>query len=154
LIKTINTTLKGVLMQLAKTVLGGRVLMVSMALTLFVGTVYGVGAFSDPAMQDVRTLDRRISLVEQRFYAMEARMNRLEQQAAASTRPPSAATTQRDGEISLLTNEIDQLRRRLAEVECGVVRVDERTRPSARDKAATDPCRINSDEPVRLSARP
>lgn len=158
MIKVDQQQVKEVLMK-AKTFFGSGALVLCVASGVIGISAYGVRAsLNQPAaVQDVLSLDRRISFIEQRFYAMESRLNRLEQQAAASPRAPSPATTTRDSDINFLTGEIEQLRRRLAEVECGVVRLDERTKPM-RDQAGKgqsgDPCRLNSGEPVRLSGRP
>lgn len=111
--------------------------------------------------QDVTFLDRRISLLEQRFYAIESSINRLEQQVALSGRSSTGSTSARDPEVSLLRGEIEILQRRLVEVECGLLRLDERTLApairQARERADTgnaDPCRLKADAPLRLSTRP
>jgi predicted RNase H-like nuclease (RuvC/YqgF family) len=111
--------------------------------------------------QDVTSLDRRISLLEQRFYAVESSINRLEQQTALSGRMATPSTSARDSEISLLRGEIEVLQRRLVEVECGLVKLDERTLAptirQARERAGagvTDPCRLKADAPLRLSTHP
>lgn len=113
--------------------------------------------------QDVTNLDRRISLLEQRFYGVESSINRLEQQAALSGRSSvTPSTSARDSEVSLLRGEIEMLQRRLAEVECGLAKLDERTLApavrEARQRAGTggsaDPCRLGVDSPLRLSTRP
>ncbi|HUE81433.1 MAG TPA: hypothetical protein VMM84_04895 [Pyrinomonadaceae bacterium] len=136
---------------------GSRALVVFVALAVIAGSAYTVAAsFLSGQSQDVMRLDRRISLIEQRFYAMESRLNRLEQQAV-SQRPSSPTTAGRDGEINLIINEIGEVRRRLVEVECGVVRLDERTLANRGkpDKArGNHPCRLNSDEPVSIPLRP
>lgn len=112
--------------------------------------------------QDVTNLERRISLLEQRFYQMESSINRLEQQA--SLRDRSAAMAQpnpRDAEITLLRSQVELLQLRLREIECGLVKLDERTTPAAvrqsrpaTNTKATDPCRLNPDAPLQLSTRP
>jgi hypothetical protein len=109
--------------------------------------------------QDVIGLDRRISLLEQRFYAVESKINRLEQQVAFSQRngPPSGSGR----ELELLRNQIELLERRLVEIDCGLVKLDERTlTPTAREgrknlgTIMTDPCRLDPGTPLRLSTRP
>ena len=111
--------------------------------------------------QDVTNLDRRLSLLEQRFYAVESSINRLEQQAALYGREAQPSSSVRDPEIGLLRGEVETLQRRLIEVECGLARLDERTlAPAVRegrkktDASVTDPCRLNADAPLRLSTRP
>jgi hypothetical protein len=97
--------------------------------------------------------------MEQRFYSIEASIRGLEQQSrlAGST----TARAERDPEVGMLRAEAESLRRRLAEIECGLVRVDERTlTPAAREArrnstgAAVDPCRLNAGAPLRLPTRP
>lgn len=107
-----------------------------------------------PAAQDVIGLDRRISLIEQRFYSLESRLNRVEQQVVGSQRVPPTTSQPRPNEINLLINEVELLRRRVVELECSVVRLDERTGESKEESKSTDPCRMKPQEPVRLSARP
>jgi hypothetical protein len=114
----------------------------------------------EPAAQDVIGLERRISLVEQRLNSIELSVNRLEQQSRLSTPAPSTTQSVRDTELELLRSEVELLQRRMAEDECGLVRLDERTlaqsvREERRKNAAgrEDPCRLNADAPLRLSAR-
>jgi predicted RNase H-like nuclease (RuvC/YqgF family) len=114
---------------------------------------------ADP--QDVTSLERRISQLEQRFYSVEATINRLDQQSRLSPSVPTPPASGRDLDVSLLRAEIETLQRRLSEAECGLVKLDERTTTSAvRDArkrtnaASTDPCRLSPETPLRLSARP
>ena len=113
-----------------------------------------------PAAQELFSLERRISVVEQRLNTIELTVNRIEQQTRYSSSVPPASQSVRDTELELLRSQVELLQRRVAEDECGLVRIDERTlSPSARDarrKSATgneDPCRQNFDAPLRLSAR-
>ena len=110
------------------------------------------------ANQDPSSLDRRISLLEQRFYSLESNISRL-QQYVASQRPQVSqpATSTSDRELSLMREEIQRLSLRMAEVECGMIKLDERTTPATRRNAtakANDPCRLNPETPVRLSTHP
>jgi hypothetical protein len=118
---------------------------------------------SDPSgPQDVINLDRRINALEQRFYTVESRINRLEQQSLSNSRStPIPAPSARDPEVERLRSEVESLKGRVRELECGVVHVDERTL-SVRVKEgqkrtagqSQDPCRLNAEAPVRLSMRP
>ncbi|MFN2500645.1 MAG: hypothetical protein ABR530_01390 [Pyrinomonadaceae bacterium] len=122
-------------------------------------------AFSDPAMPTVSAqtdqfLARRIDQIEQRFYSIESRINRMESQTRSSVIAPRI-TDNNDTEIQFLRSQIDGLRLRLGEVECGLLRVDERTLPGAgrqaRNRAgaaSTEPCRREPGSAVQLSARP
>jgi peptidoglycan hydrolase CwlO-like protein len=107
---------------------------------------------ADP-VQDPASLDRRISLVEQRFYTLESSMNRL-QQLVASQRsiPPSSDTN--DRQINQMMQEIQRLQLQLIEVQCGVLKLDERTTTRrAGDARPADPCRANPNAPLRFSPR-
>ena len=106
--------------------------------------------------QDVSSLDRRISLLEQRFYSVESNISRLQQYVAAQ-RPSVSQPGVSDRELSLLREEIQRLSLRMSEVECGLSKLDERTTPAARRNPAAksnDPCRLNPETPVHLSTRP
>ena len=108
--------------------------------------------------QDPSSLDRRISSLEQRFYTLESGLSRL-QQYVASQRPQVSqpVTSTSDRELTLMREEIQRLSLRMAEVECGLIKLDERTTPAARRNATTkanDPCRLNPENPVRLSTHP
>jgi len=113
---------------------------------------------SSAVPQDPSSLDRRISMLEQRFYSMESSISRL-QQYVATQRPsvPQPSTSTNDRDLILMREEIQRLNLRLAEVECGLIKLDERTTPAARRNAAgksDDPCRLTPDIPVRLSTHP
>lgn len=104
--------------------------------------------------QDVSSLDRRISLLEQRFYQVESSINRL-QTYIASQRPPTSQPSTSDRDVILLREEVQRLSLRLGEVECGLLKLDERTATRRNNtRKSDDPCRENVDAPVRLSARP
>ena len=138
------------------------VLCVLILLALF-GTGAGTGAEdyreATASAQDAVYLDRRISMLETRLSSIESSMRSLQQQAMTSER---STTTQppRDPEVMLLRSEVEILNSRLRELECALVRLDERTlSPSAREarrrtaSQSTDPCRVNPDTPIQLSPR-
>lgn len=111
--------------------------------------------------QDVSGLDRRISLLEQRFYTIESSIRQLEHQSTLSQRSVAPARSNNELEINLLRAEVAALQRQLVEVGCGLVKLDERTtktsdreRPKRADAPGSDPCRLNPETPLRLSTRP
>ncbi|HEX2268238.1 MAG TPA: hypothetical protein VHH35_01815 [Pyrinomonadaceae bacterium] len=114
-------------------------------------------AGNEAAPQDPAGLDRRISMLEQRFYRLETSISRLEQ-VVASQRSIGSTPDRSDREITLLSQELQRLQLRMTELECGLVKIDERTLPaSARrsgDQKSTDPCRASPNTQLRLSARP
>jgi uncharacterized coiled-coil protein SlyX len=108
------------------------------------------------ATQDPSSLDRRLSLLEQRFYSLESSISRL-QQYVATQRPSVSQPSTSDRELSLMREELQRLTLRMAEIDCGLIKLDERTTPAARrDPTAksNDPCRLNPDQSVRLSTHP
>ena len=109
------------------------------------------------ATQDVSGLDRKISMLEQRFYSLETSMNRL-QQVVTSQRSAGSSSDPRDRELDQLRQELQRLQLRLSEVECGLLKLDERTATGGNRKGpesrATDPCRLNPGQPLRLPSRP
>src|SRR5918992_181513 len=98
------------------------------AVLLLIVTMYsGRGVAGNEAVtQDPAGLDRRISLLEQRFYSLESSINRL-QQVVASQRSTGSTPDTNDREITLLSQELQRLQLRLTEVEGGLVKLDERT---------------------------
>jgi hypothetical protein len=133
-------------------------LTVVLAAVVLYGGVAGLfgdsGTTSVSAQSDV-FLSRRIDQVEQRFYQIESRLNRIEMESRTAVSTPRLPDN-KDNEIALLRSQVDSLRTRLGEVECAVLRLDERTLPAAQRLGATssDPCRQNWGTSVRLSVRP
>ena len=113
----------------------------------------GSAKAAEPA-QDVMSLDRRINSLEQRLYLMESHINQLQQQVQYAQRQPSVSGV-RDPEVDRLRLEVNLLQARLAEIECGVKKLDERTLPASARTAQkpTDPCRLQPNTPVQLSNR-
>ncbi|MBV9215051.1 MAG: hypothetical protein JO053_02655 [Acidobacteria bacterium] len=104
-------------------------------------------------------LSRRIDQVEQRFYSVESRLNRLESEAGRSTILSSQTPNTNDVELQFLRTQVDGLRTRVGELECGVLRLDERTlspgvRAAHKQSTRLDPCRQDPSSQVQLSARP
>jgi chromosome segregation ATPase len=109
--------------------------------------------------QDAVYLDRRISMLETRLSSIESSLRNVQQQAMASERS-TATQPARDPEVMLLRSEVEILNSRLRELECALVRLDERTlSPAAREARKrtaaqpADPCRVNPDTPIQLSPR-
>jgi hypothetical protein len=116
--------------------------------------VPGVHAQSD------QFLSRRVDQIEQRFYSLESRIGRIEQQQSRPAVTPPVFTTN-ETELSLLRSQVESLRMRVGEAECALLKLDERTlTPAARQSrakaraAGTDVCRQDADASIKLSARP
>ena len=108
--------------------------------------------------QDPAGLDRRISMLEQRSYTLETGMNRL-QQYVTSQRSTGSSSDLRSQEVDQLRQEMQRLQLRLNEVECGLLKLDERTSSAggnrkSGDARPADPCRLNPATPLRLASRP
>lgn len=117
------------------------------------------GGETATAAQDVVRIESRLNQLEQRLYSIEASVRGLEQQSRISG--VTAGRPAPDPEVGLLRSDVGALRLRLAEVECGLERVDERTLTAAArdarrraDAGAGDPCRLNPNAPVNLRGRP
>jgi hypothetical protein len=144
-----------------------KMLALAFSILICCASVASLAKYSTPASaktvaapsQDPQSLDRRISMLEQRLFVIESRLNRLEQQSAMSVRPPS--TDQSRVENELMRNQVEILKGQISELGCGLAKLDERTlsanaRQSRRvdSNAYRDPCRLNPETPLRLTAHP
>lgn len=120
------------------------------------GLVVAVRTSAGPApQQDVIRLEARIGQLEQRFYTVETSVRTLEQQSRLAGMNRGGVTPD---EITLLRSEIQRLQARIMEDECALAKLDERTlSPTAREArqraAGHDPCRANSELPLRPPSR-
>ncbi len=123
----------------------------------------GIGAFLVPvqpvsAQQDP-FLSRRMDQIESRFYSIESRLDRVESATRSTLSIPSVTRTD-DQEIRFLQQQIESLRTRVGELECGVLRLDERTLASSARSTRkhgtpnAELCRRETGLPITLSARP
>jgi len=126
--------------------------------------IVGIGVGRDAsgnetaATQDPSSLDRRISMLEQRFYSLESSLNRL-QNYVTSQRSTGTSDSAQDRELNQLSQDVQRLELRLREVECGLLKLDERTAAAggnrrSGDARPLDPCRLNPTTPLRLPSRP
>lgn len=131
-------------------------LVLVLVLCVVVGTVVNVTRGKSPAEpQDPSSLDRRISMLEQRFYQVESSINRLQTYVASQRPPASPPPSTSDRDVLVMRDELQRLTVRLTEVECGLVKLDERTLTRRTNtQKPDDPCRENVGTPLRLSARP
>jgi len=110
--------------------------------------------FDPTPQQDVIRLENRITQLEQRLYTVDTTVRNLEQQsrlAGGSARGVGPEAVER------LRLELQALQQRLAEHECGLAKLDERTLTPAmrvarkKSGASGDPCRASFDTPLQLS---
>jgi len=102
-------------------------------------------------------LSRRVDMLEQRLYSLESRITSMPTQVQPPMISTIPSTTQND--VNFLRTQIDGMRIRLGEVECGVLKLDERTLAAAQRRtnragSPSDRCRDNFGTPIMLSARP
>jgi len=115
------------------------------------------------AQQDV-FLSQRINRIEQQLSSIETRMIRLESASRISPAITPRGNETSDAETRLLRSQIELLQTRLAAIECGLLRLDERTlSPTVRetrkqsafsDDRASERCRLTPDAPLQLAVRP
>jgi len=110
-----------------------------------------------PAQQEVLRLETRINQLEQRLYSMETSLRTLETRSQVGSVSAREVTPQ---EVALLTSTIQTLQLRLAEDECALAKLDERTlSPAMRQSrqrssgARTERCRLSADTPLHLPER-
>lgn len=137
------------------------VVMLAAGFVIYNWLLAGFGSRAEQVVSAQQTdpfLSRRIDQVEQRFYGLESRLTRLEQDTRYSASTAPRTTGSSDTDIRLLRAELETMRLRLSETECGLAHLDERTlAPAAklaRKKPITDFCRQDTAAPVQLSARP
>jgi len=101
-------------------------------------------------------LSQRISQIEQRIQMLENRVNRVEQDSRVPAITPRTNDTN-DTVIRLLSTQLDTLQLQLAEAQCGLLKLDERTLTAAarnaRKKSAGlgESCRLDPNTPVQIT---
>jgi len=85
----------------------------------------GQGTNTVLAQQDP-FLNNRINQIERQFNSIETRISRLEQQSRFPNVAPQPLLN-RDAEINRMRSQIDSLQLRIDALECGLVKLDERT---------------------------
>ena len=102
--------------------------------------------------QDVIRLEQRMNQLEQRLFSIENNLRNVEQQSRISGSSIRGVNLE---DVARLRLEVQALTNRLAEHECAIQKLDERTlsaamRTARRKSAANDQCRQNADAPVQL----
>ena len=123
-----------------------------MVLVLVVACVAGLGL---TPQQEVLRLEQRINQLEQRLYGMETSLRSVEQQSRLGSTTSRGLNQQ---EVALLVSQLQTLQLRLADYECALAKLDERTlspamREARRKSAGSDACRLNAETPLRLPER-
>jgi hypothetical protein len=110
-----------------------------------------------PAQQEVLRLESRMTQLEQRLYAVENNIRNLDQQSRLGSVTSRGAAS--DDLVSVRL-EIQTLQQRLAEYDCALAKLDERTltrdmreaRRKSSGATGDDPCRLNVETPLRVSS--
>ena len=118
------------------------------------GTTPGTG--SPESGQDIMSVDRRVTTLEQHMYTLDANLGQLQQQIMMLNRT-SAQPTGAGAEVQQLRLELDLLRSKMTEVACALAKLDERTLAAGKPKGRTgvkDPCRLETQTPIEITGHP
>lgn len=134
---------------------------IGLAAIFYGGFVALFGGIPRAEAQQDPFLSQRLNRIEQQFTTLENRLSRLEQAARFPTTTPGLST-ESDTDRRFFQSQFEVLQLRMAEVECGLLQVDERTlsatarqaRKASGGKGENDICRLTPNVPVALSARP
>jgi hypothetical protein len=111
--------------------------------------------FGPTPQQDIIRLENRMTQLEQRLFTIDNSVRNLEQQSRLAGSTARGATAE---DFARLRFELQALQQRLAEHECALAKLDERTlsaamRAARRKGGANDPCRQNSETPLQNAQR-
>lgn len=102
--------------------------------------------------QDVIRLEQRMNQLEQRLFSMDTTLRSIEQQSRLAGAGRRGVTEE---DVVQLRSELLALQQRVADHECALAKLDERTLTTAmrtaRRKSGNDPCRVNSETPIQLT---
>ena len=110
---------------------------------------------SEPG-QDIMSVDRRVTTLEQHMYTLDSNLNQIQQQIMMLNRISSQPTGS-SAEVQQLRIELDLLRSKVAEVECALAKLDERTLTTGKPKVRAgvkDPCRLDPQTPIEIPGHP
>jgi hypothetical protein len=101
--------------------------------------------------QDVIRLEQRMNQLEQRLFSMDTTLRSIEQQSRLAGAGRRGVAEE---DVVQLRSELLALQQRVADHECALAKLDERTLTPAmrtRRKSGNDPCRVNSETPIQLT---
>ncbi len=132
-----------------------KILVSVVGLGLVIAFSISSAARTDPGpQQDFIRLEQRMNQLEQRFYSIESTLRSLEQQTRLGG---GASRGLSQDEVTRLYSQLQTLQLRLADYECALAKLDERTlTPAIREArrksgaSAGDRCRVNPETPLRL----
>lgn len=101
--------------------------------------------------QDIIRLEQRMNQLEQRLFSMDTTLRNIEQQSRLAGAGRRGVPEE---DVLQLRSELLALQQRVADHECALAKLDERTLTpamrTARRKSGNDPCRVNSETPIQL----
>ena len=110
---------------------------------------------SEPG-QDIMSVDRRVTTLEQHMYTLDSNLNQLQQQIMMINRTSSQPTGS-SADVQQLRIELDVLRSQMTQVECALAKLDERTLTTGKPKVRAgvkDPCRLDPQTPIEITGHP
>ena len=110
---------------------------------------------SEPG-QDIMSVDRRVTTLEQHMYTLDSNLNQIQQQIMMLNRTSSQPTGS-STEVQQLRLELDLLRSQMTQVECALAKLDERTITTGKPKVRAgvkDPCRLDPQTPIEITGHP
>jgi len=106
--------------------------------------------------QDIMSVDRRVTTLEQHMYTLDSNLNQIQQQIMMLNRTSSQPTGS-SAEVQQLRLELDLLRSQMTQVECALAKLDERTLTTGKPKVRAgvkDPCRLDPQTPIEITGHP
>jgi hypothetical protein len=101
--------------------------------------------------QDIIRLEQRMNQLEQRLFSMDTTLRNIEQQSRLAGAGRRGVAEE---DVVQLRSELLALQQRVADHECALAKLDERTLAPAmrtgRRKSGNGPCRANSETPIQL----
>jgi len=110
---------------------------------------------SEPG-QDIMSVDRRVTTLEQHMYTLDSNLNQLQQQIMMLNRTSSQPTGS-SADVQQLRIELDVLRSQMTQVECALAKLDERTLTTGKPRVRAgvkDPCRLDPQTPIEITGHP
>ena len=106
--------------------------------------------------QDIMSVDRRVTTLEQHMYTLDSNLNQLQQQIMMLSRTSSQPTGS-SAEVQQLRLELDLIRSQMVQVGCALAKLDERTLTTGKPKVRAgikDPCRLDPQTPIEITGHP
>ncbi len=128
-----------------------RAVLLVVVIGLGVVTISSAARDNAGPQQDIIRLEQRMNQLEQRLFSMDTTLRNIEQQSRLAGAGRCGVAEE---DVVQLRSELLALQQRVADHECALAKLDERTLTpamrAARRKSGNDPCRVNSETPIQL----